>query len=1295
MDPSLKELGGVVPASRLLGWLNFSDGRPDPKWQRQLDDAYHFLISRKITQPWPELTAWLRSELEELQKSGNPAFQDAGQARATLALVFEHLWPAYRRHHADLLAHLDDADLFTPFVVARMCEALLAQGSPWEETDRIVEGALRKLNDYIGYRPVAVLERRAHPEVYAHEKVRPVPIYLQGAGAAEGRYHELVTGALDLLRKTDADLLAESCFDPELLDELAYDPRAYEHGHPVNRRPNNLFGEWDPHHIDNKGKYRRFVVRKTTLDAILARVPEGGSAALRAERKFEAAAVLAGTILMAAGSSGSGPNAFDSTVTLSKLVPRIARYRDSFYKRLITAVGGKHGERLRTEAVQMRQPFASARQHLNQELARQRAVELQESLLALALAEMGYPEASRQRAAKIPAASVRILAEMRIRVTGGQMAVEQGQRESALQLLTEAEELLHRGIECGALADPWNALGFQGLFPLFQSREDSVRDERLDDLIELVGRIFHLYSSALAGAASAGEVELRQKLSRRMERLARWWDKFATYEVSDLPRVHGGERTAAAKHVAEALAGVRAAGPAPGNGASPASDLAYWRQHRDGFQSPAAFAQVVDALLHQKEFRAAMALLMTWLSEAATVPLEEGEASFHFLARRWLTEISASSLPPSERIPLKVRFLELTEANADELWGVPEWSLSRGGRKNDDERFESAYEGMTYHDSAEDGGEGSVLGGATPGHFPLEDEAERLEDRLAFLTTVAVLWRNAGELLRPHLTEQPALGETCLGWLRTARSWQPDLLKLLDDLHELEIPEPVGGFEDVMEYDRRRMLREQLAETVIDTCLEVNRAVRVLAGYPSAPAAQAESPELEWERLALKLESALGRQDAAGVRRVLPEFVEKFQAQPLLFVPMSAGGHPRQILASRQAQAMLQYLLERLPRLGLIRETYHLIKLARTMEQNATAEGRKISEFDRLFPIALQSALEALLDAAHVWSADHLVGDDGLVELLRRITDSFLSLWLAHSQTLRLSVLESLNAGSEWEELREFIKNYGGDIFTPQFLALANLRSVLHRGLDNWLDSLAETLDAPKLIADMDRRRYPRRRAIAHMDFIVQALIEHHEEYRDYNSTTTQSDYGENLYYLLDFLKLKTNYERYAWRLRPLVQAHAVLCRRGQDDAAVRWQRSMAEFTGKVADSLLEDLEKLEREHGLRLRTIRDRLEERFVQPLVIDRLCSFVEPAMREAAQAPPHPALAKLEDQLRVLTERPIGIGLDPPVWLERLQEEVERVREQKAGGEPPAPRGLAPGVSLSHAELERQLADWEQPL
>src|SRR5262245_43230459 len=300
MDTAFAELARAAPAGQLLGWLNLSDGRPNPKWQRQLDDAFDALLRRQIPQPWTALRSWLLAQLQKLQTEGQAAFEDTVQARSAMELVFDHVLPAYRRHHNDLLAHQTEAALFTPFFVARAFEAVLSQGSPWDETERIVEGTLQRLNDYVGHRPIAVLESRPQTELYSHEKVRPVPLYFRGAGVAHGRYHDVIDQGLDLLRKTEPNLLAEAQFDLELMDELAFDPRAYDHSHPVNRRPNYLFGEWDPHWIDNRGRYRRFVVRQNTLEAMLSRL-EGATGAKLEEWKYEAAAVFAGTVLMASG----------------------------------------------------------------------------------------------------------------------------------------------------------------------------------------------------------------------------------------------------------------------------------------------------------------------------------------------------------------------------------------------------------------------------------------------------------------------------------------------------------------------------------------------------------------------------------------------------------------------------------------------------------------------------------------------------------------------------------------------------------------------------------------------------------------------------------------------------------------------------------------------------------------------------------------------------------------------------------------------------------------------------------
>ena len=255
MDGIFHELSRKTDPAKLLGYLNFSDGRPDPKFQKGLADATAFLLRERRSGPVARASAaGSRTNSPSSAAAGSPAFRDATQVRAVLDAALVHLPAAYRDHHADLLAHQPDADLFVPFFLARACEAVLEAGAAvGRHRTGSSRGAIALLNDYVGYRPIAVLETRPNTEYYPHEKVRPVPLYLKGAGVAPGKYADLVRPALELLAKTEPVLLEEASFDPDQLDELAFDPRAHDHFHPVNKRPNVLFGEWDPHTIDGRG----------------------------------------------------------------------------------------------------------------------------------------------------------------------------------------------------------------------------------------------------------------------------------------------------------------------------------------------------------------------------------------------------------------------------------------------------------------------------------------------------------------------------------------------------------------------------------------------------------------------------------------------------------------------------------------------------------------------------------------------------------------------------------------------------------------------------------------------------------------------------------------------------------------------------------------------------------------------------------------------------------------------------------------------------------------------------------
>ncbi len=247
--PTAQRPAATRAAEEAIGYLNYSAGRADARFLSNLNE----LFAAALPQASPDAPAWglvarrLGQCLDQL-RGGSEAFREVEQAEAALELVFKHLLPAYRRHHADLLFHQSDEALFGPFFVGRACEAVLQEGQPWGETDRLVAGALARLNDYVGYRPVAVLRTEQEIQPYTHEFVRPVPIWVRGAGVAVGPYQGLVERALAILEAAEPAILRAACFDPEQLQELAFDPRAYDFDHPasgpITCSGNGIWGAW-------------------------------------------------------------------------------------------------------------------------------------------------------------------------------------------------------------------------------------------------------------------------------------------------------------------------------------------------------------------------------------------------------------------------------------------------------------------------------------------------------------------------------------------------------------------------------------------------------------------------------------------------------------------------------------------------------------------------------------------------------------------------------------------------------------------------------------------------------------------------------------------------------------------------------------------------------------------------------------------------------------------------------------------------------------------------------------------
>jgi len=1412
----------------VVGYLNFSSGKSEPKFLSHLSTLFHFLSMEFVAQgesttqggdlaqeesetrqeslPSPReeagswelgdppavdrlrstnpsvvtlLCQWLRATIDRLEEAGGP-FADVRQARKIVELLQQKLLPAYAEFHCELLYHQCEAFLWSPFFIGRAFEGLLAQGAPWDESQRIVEGAIASLNDYVGYRPVAILESGQGAQPYAHEFVQPIPLYIRGAGVATGPYQPMLARALEILHSTDPDVLANAWFDLERVEEIALDPRAYDFDHPAGRRPNYHFGQWDPHRISKSGYYTRFVLQQITLDALLSRCQPGCSNFSPAECLEESATVLAGIMLMASGTSGNAPSCHDSSVTLSTLLPLIAAYRDAFYQQRLSQIQGAHGRRLRLEANRSRQPFGGARQHLNHELARRRAMQLQRVHLAHMYARMGYPEVAIAQVNSVRVAAARMICKIYCHLTSGHHAIDRDRFEEVTDHLIKIEELIHRAIECGALVDPWNVVGFAGNFSLFPALENTVHDWRADELIELFEQVLDLAARAWSEAAAIDDTNLERQFSEILNRMAAWWDQFATYSVEDVKPLVAKEIEVSANLVAGALNAWHKAGAAAG-------DIAFWRMFVDQFDSSKSFQMVIEALLDHGDTVAARALMMQWVNQKDRTPLEEGDSSFRPLAFRWLAEVEAQELKLGEdRWEEVARFFAYLEANAEEYWLAPtfllevpglsdvggkppdspdglgwdasgrrspgdlgvgdegllpgdiddipgreglsdvafdpndyayEDDLGEGQDEEEEGLFGAAYEQMVFRDSTDDGVDGEILDeGAAydPQHSEWEYEAQRLEQRLDFLTTVARLWKHAAITWgtvntnasgrthpdRPGSDRQAPMDAVKAerrtvfdGWLQRASANYRELIKLLETLHRHHFTQPSGSHESLVEFDRLRTLKEILIQQIITTCVETCDAARLILA--SCRVKREEITSLFGESMdAVSVQVLQGvlAGDTKLARLHWDEFLTSLRRRPLLYVPHSRGGLPRKIVVARGLQQLLHDMLGWLPQLGMIRETCQLLDVAQKMESDHPVGRGAVTEFDRLFENGYQAIVRSMVTSAEGWGTpdsraetpvrvDHM-----LTDALQQLTEQQLDRWLNHSHTLRLSVVEKLAGKDKWQQFVEFVKRYGEDLFSQKFLSLGNLRGILHQGVGVWLDNLSRNPDMVEnicLLQDFNAR-LPRKEAIELLTIAIESVVENYRVYRDYNTTTTQSDHGELLYTLIDFLRVRAAYDRVAWNLKSVVWAHEILVRQGRSAAAELWCRAMVERTTEAADLHLQSLQTLSDQYGMQLVTVFDRLNQRFVRPLVIDRVRALVLPAMRvdfmlagkggpEKMSPPdsrsgsrpqtesPEDAFAALTEEINSLASEPSGAGLDLPDWLAALEEEVTLSRSR----------------------------------
>ena len=1314
MPTAVKPARPPDPAAIVLGYLNFSSGAFDPAAWRACSDLYAGLepadadgVVVESPDAAARLAATLATRLGELEPA-EPAFRDATQARWVLDAVFNHVLPGYHLFHADLLEHQPPGGLERPYFVMAAAQAVLATSSSGDDFAEAAARAIDRLNDYVGWRPVAVLENGRLSEPYRHERVRPVPLYVAGAGPAHGRYARLVAGAIDILRDAPSELVQQADFDLELLEELAIDPRAFDFLHPAASRPNYLFGLWDPARIDAQGNYRRMVVQQATLDGILS-WPHADAAGDRervpvADLRWEASAVLAGVMLMASGLSGHGPGARQAGLPLAELLPRIAGYRDGFYRWLLTRLPEAHRSRLEDEARRMRQPFGGVRRHINTVLAGRRARQVESVALAAVLARIGRAAGAERMAAAVPAASARMFARITSRVVAAQQALRRADDAvTALDELDAAADLLERAVGCGAAVDPWNILGLSGQFPLHEPGGESLADPRVDDLVNVTGSILDGYAAAWRQAGLAGPPRVADRAAAALERLAGWWDRFATTTVSGVPHLSGREAFAAAREVIAALNRRRESAPA-------APPPGFWRREVAAFSSPRTHAEAADALLREGDLDGALGLLVHWASLLEGDAVERSGPIWLAAANRWMAQACAE-VSPEGRGRVR-RFLELVEANTSavvdliETVAVGREPGDRRGAVGDEdaaddqpdgeESVAAAYESMVWRDSADDGVDGGMIDVDMPGGSKAGGLAA-VEDAAEFLIGVGTLVRQAVTVwcsLDVAAATSPPQAEidSVIGWRHSLRRLRRALVRAATTVAARDRQPPPGM--PPTEYDRLRWARDGAAERLIEAAVHAAETYWMLSARLHLRSPQPRLGQGSATAAVGRLFAALLSGDAAAAAVDLEVVRARLRGRPVLYVPLSRGGRPDRIVRARTRERLLERLAACLPRLGLVAETAGVVQMAKQLESLRPRGAASVSEFDRVFEAATTALVERIVVSAAATAdggpPDDAVVADRILDGLALLVPRLLETWMTHARQLRLSVLEKVRDDKAFAVIREFIEHYGSGLFTQHLLAPASLRGILRGGVGHYLEQLVDRAevepegDTPRarrpvrLLEDLASGALPLKQAATRLRLVLESIAENHAEYRDWNSTTTQSDRGECLHILLDFLRVKAEHDRIAWTLRPVNMAHRVLARRGVVAAAAAWRTRMRDETHDTAAALVQRLTDLETHWSVRLASVSDRVRRPFTAALEQDELEALVEPAVAELFTGQPAGAGGELEAQAETFLGVASGSGVEVPDWLERLGSAVDRALEAAES------RGPAHGVGLDRGRL-----------
>jgi hypothetical protein len=365
-------------------------------------------------------------------------------------------------------------------------------------------------------------------------------------------------------------------------------------------------------------------------------------------------------------------------------------------------------------------------------------------------------------------------------------------------------------------------------------------------------------------------------------------------------------------------------------------------------------------------------------------------------------------------------------------------------------------------------------------------------------------------------------------------------------------------------------------------------------------------------------------------------------------------------------------------------------------EQSSRAVSMQVSEFDLLFRIGYRSLMVKLVDLLGTWEQTRS-DNERSTGIVGQVVSHFSHLWSRYISNVRISELERRRTSRQWKQTEEFITSYGRGIFTQAFMTEGSLRGILHHGPAAYLTDLlaGETDEEPTaLLRALTSGELSIDKAAEEIDFIARSVLENYDVYRDYNTTTPQSDYGENLHLLLELLRRKTEYERHRWALEPAYIAHNILVRKGRFEWAALVREAFVRETRSTAEMIISGLVETEKRCGFHLQTVRSRINEGFVGQLRLDEVLGLAERSLSEDSAAAGNAFDSLLKD-VEEFCDLHQGSGIDIPEWLRQLENTVDRVLDEKEGrllDFEQLAAGRLHSVELLFEDFERQTEKWE---